>query len=66
MLHRGTLQDLLESDDGRTCRGLNILDLPMGGAPIPMPPQYRFVDQSLHVYTVFAPHLCPVQAPGFE
>jgi hypothetical protein len=43
MLRVGTLQDLLITDQQGKHRILNILDLPMGGATIPMPPQYRCV-----------------------
>lgn len=35
MLVAGSLQDLLASDDKGNPRGLNVLDIPMGEAPIP-------------------------------
>jgi len=40
MLHFGTLADLLVTDKNGNRRILNVLDLPLGGAPIPYPPQY--------------------------
>jgi hypothetical protein len=42
MLYFGTLQDLLKPQDELNGDSLNILDLPMGGAVIPPPPQYRY------------------------
>jgi hypothetical protein len=41
MLYWGTLQDLLQAGDESERQGLNVLDLPMGGAVLPLPPQYR-------------------------
>jgi hypothetical protein len=41
-LHQGTLLDLLDPDKDKR-GGLNVLDLPMGGAPVPTPPHYEFV-----------------------
>jgi hypothetical protein len=43
LLRLGTLKDLLAKDKQGKRRILNVLDLPMGGAPVPMPPQYRWV-----------------------
>lgn len=43
MLRVGTLQDFLITDKQGKRRILNALDLPMGGATVPMPPQYRCV-----------------------
>jgi hypothetical protein len=41
MLHSGTLLDLLPGPNGEKQRGLNILDIPMGGSNIAKPAQYR-------------------------
>ena len=46
MLRVGTLADLLVTNERGERRILNV-DLPMGGAIVPMPPQYRCV----YVYT---------------
>jgi hypothetical protein len=40
MLHLGTLADLLALDGDGKRRILNVLDLPLGGAPLQHPPQY--------------------------
>jgi hypothetical protein len=40
-LHRGTLLDLLTTDEDGNQRVLHIIDIPMGSAPIPTPPGYR-------------------------
>jgi hypothetical protein len=41
MLHSGTLLDLLPGPKGEKQRGLNVLDIPMGGSNITKPVQYR-------------------------
>jgi hypothetical protein len=41
ILHRGSLLDLLPGPDGKPVRGLNILDISMGGSNVPKPPLYR-------------------------
>ena len=42
-LYSGKLLDLLERDGQGKKRVLNILEIKMGGAPIPPPPCYRYV-----------------------
>jgi hypothetical protein len=42
-LFGGTLLDLLERDAQGNRRVLNVLDIKMGGAPIPPPPGYKYV-----------------------
>jgi hypothetical protein len=41
--HKGTLQDLLDSDENGNKHSLNMLNIPMGGAAIPTPLQYEYV-----------------------
>jgi hypothetical protein len=43
LMYWGTLQDLLKTGDDVIHDGLNILNLPMGGASLPPPLQYRYV-----------------------
>lgn len=69
MLHKGTLFDLVDHRDEDKRRGLNVLDLPMGGTPIPTPPQYGFV--SSLIICSFVTHtplvtLPPTKKPGEE
>lgn len=48
MLQRGTLQDLLDHAATESPVALNVLDLPLGGAAVPIPPM--FTDLSTDAY----------------
>lgn len=50
MLQRGTLQDLLDHVQTESPVALNVLDLPLGGAAVPIPPM--FTDLSTDVHSV--------------
>jgi hypothetical protein len=53
MLRIGTLADLLVKDKRGEPRVLNMLDLPMGGATVPMPAHYRCVILTLVYHTPY-------------
>lgn len=49
MLRKGKLRDLLSSEDEESGIAKNVLDLPLGQVPVPIPP--RFSDISTDTYT---------------